>query len=147
MTQEQSNIPELEDTFFLHNHPTKRYLLKLSPISLSIISKQDEHGERNRIQTIPIDEIYGCLYMKSNVDPTLCHLTFYLYELRRSHGMSGIFSKKRTLHRSERTFTYGTYDDFEQNSAEVIRWHRHVKQAIYCQRNLPRNFNEIFGFF
>jgi hypothetical protein len=141
MTREESSIPELEDTFFLHNHPTKRYLLKLSSLGLSIIPKQEEHGEKNRVQTISIDDIYGCLYMKSNSDRNLCHLIFYLYELRRAHGVGGIISKKRSLHRSERTFTYGVYDDFERNSAEVIRWHRHVKQAIYFRRNLPRNFH------
>jgi hypothetical protein len=144
MTQDESNIIELEDTFFLHGHPTKPYLLKLSSISLSIIPKHDENDQRNRIQSIPIDDIYGCLCMKSNSNPIICHLTFYLYGLKRSHGISGVFSKKNTLHRSQRIFTYATYDDFERNHAEVIRWHRYVKQAIYLRQNLPRNFNEIF---
>ena len=144
MIRDESDLPELEDTFFLPNYPTKRYLLKLSSSSLSIIPAPSEHEEKNSTQIMSIDDIYGCLYMKSNSDPNLCYLIFYLYELRRSHGVSGVFSKKRSLHRSERTFAYGTYDDFERNSAEVIRWHRHVKEAIYSRQNLPCNFDQIF---
>ena len=65
----------------------------------------------------------------------------YLYQLRRANGIVGIFSKTPSLYRSERTFTYATYNNYEQNHAEVIRWHRQIKQAIYYRRNLPRNID------
>jgi len=148
MTQEESNFIELEDTFFLYGHSTKQYILKLSPRILSITLKQDDNENRtstiNHTQLIPIDDIYGCLCMKSLRNSTQCHLTFYLYTLREPHGVSGIFSKKLGLYRSQQIFTYGTYNEYEKNLAEVIRWHRHVKYAIYLRQNLPRKFNEIF---
>ena len=90
---------------------------------------------------IDIDEIYGCLCMKSSGTSIECHLTVYLYELRRARGIGGVFSKKPSLYRSHRTFTYATYDNYERNHAEVIRWHRHIKQAIYLRRNLPRRID------
>ena len=47
MTQEESNNIELEDTFFLYGHPTKPHLLKLTPINLSITSKQNAAENEN----------------------------------------------------------------------------------------------------
>jgi hypothetical protein len=147
-TQEESNSIELEDTFILYGHPTKPHLLKLSPKILSIIPKQAENRERsstlNHLQSIPIDDIYGCLCMKSVKDPTQCYLTFYLYTLRRSYGIAGIFSKKLGLRRTQHIFTYAIYPEYERNYAEVIRWHRQIKLAIYLRQNLPRKCDEIF---
>jgi hypothetical protein len=146
MTEEnETNSIELEDTFFLYGHSTrKQYILKLSPINLSITLRQDENDDRtstkNSTKLISIDDIYGCLCMKSTKNPTECHLTFYLYTLKRSNGISGIFSKKLDLHRSQKIFTYDIYHEYERNYAEVIRWHRHVKHAIYLRQNLPRKF-------
>jgi len=145
MTQEETNSIEIEDTFFLYGHsPSKQYLLKLSPINLSIKLKQDETGDHT--QLISIDDIYGCLCMKSNQNSIECHLTFYFYTLKRPRGISGIFSKKLSLHRSQKIFTYGVYPEYERNFAEIIRWHRHVKYAIYLRQNLPRKFHEICFF-
>lgn len=142
MTQEESNIINLEDTFFLNGHSSKqRYLLKLSPTTLSITTKQEESSaSTNNIQLISIDDIYGCLCMKSVEKSNQCHLTLYLYALRPPQGVGRIFSKKPTLHRSQRIFTYGKYDDYERNYAEVTRWYRYVTHAIYLRRNLPRKF-------
>jgi hypothetical protein len=139
MTEEEINSIEIEDTFFLYGHSSsKQYLLKLSPINLSIKLKQNETEDYT--QLISIDDIYGCLCMKSNQNSTECHLTFYFYILRRPRGISGIFSKKFSLYRSEKIFTYGVYPEYERNFAEVIRWHRHVKYAIYLRQNLPSKF-------
>ncbi len=148
MTKEESNIINLEDTFFLYGHSSKqKYLLKLSPTTLSITAKQDENEETsssiNKTQLISIDDIYGCLCMKSVENSNQCHLTVYSYVLRPPHGVSGIFSKKPALHRSQHIFTYGSYNDYETNYAEVIRWHRHITHAIYLRRNLPCKFKGI----
>ncbi|UJR22366.1 hypothetical protein I4U23_025428 [Adineta vaga] len=142
MTQDQSNLINLEDTFFLHGHSTKkRYLLKLSPIRLSITTIPSENDNRtstiDNTRLIPIDDIYGCLCMKSAENTNKCYLTFYAYILRPPHGLSGMFSSKRTLHRSEHIFAYAKYDNYDANHAEVVRWYEHVTQAIYLRRNLP----------
>lgn len=138
MTQADSNTTDLEDTFFLSGHPTKRYLLKLSSIGLSITSRTDQE-DKHRIENIAIDDIYGCAVMKTSQASSECYLVLYLYQLRRSEGIAGIFSKTRRLHRTERIFGYGSYNKYEENYAEVIRWQRMIKEAIYQQRNLPRN--------
>jgi hypothetical protein len=144
MTDEETNSIDLEDIFFLYGRTTKRYILKLSPKILSITLKQDDSANRtsteNSTQLIPIDDIYGCICAKSNKNPTQCHLILHLYTLRQAHGISGVFSKKLNLYRSQKTFAYGQYPDYERNSAEVIRWHRHVKHAIYLKQNLPGKF-------
>lgn len=139
---DSSNSTELEDTFFLYGHPTKRYRLKLSATGLSITSQTDQN-EKHRDQSIAIDDIYGCLCMKSAQTSSQCHLALYLYQLRRPEGIGGIFSKKRKLHRTQRTFTYANYNDYEANHAEIARWQRHIKEAIYQQRNLPCNCHSI----
>ncbi|CAF4736539.1 unnamed protein product, partial [Rotaria sp. Silwood2] len=91
----------------------------------------------NNTRIIPIDDIYGCLCMKSTKNSNQCYLTFYLYILKRSHTFSGIVSKKRDFHRTQHTFIYGKYNDYETNYAEIIRWHNNVTYAIYLRRNLP----------
>lgn len=138
MTQADSNLPELEDTFSLYGHPTKRYRLKLSSTSLSITSQTDQ-DDKHRNQLISIDDIYGCLCMKSAETSAQCHLVLYLYQLRRSEGIGGVFSKKRKLHRKQQTFTYANYNNYEENYAEIVRWQRYIKEAIYQRRNLPCN--------
>lgn len=142
MTQADSNAVDLQDTFFLSGQPTKRYLLKLSPISLSITSRNDQEN-KHRTEIIAIDDIYGCLTMKSARASSECYLALYLYQLRRSNGVAGIFSKTRRLHRTERIFVYGSFNKYEENYHEVIRWQRLIKEAIYQRRNLPRNFIRI----
>lgn len=136
MTQETSNVINLEDTFHLHGHSTKkRYVLKLSPTHLSITTISNETD----IRLVPIDDIYGCLCMKSVHKTNQCLITFYVYALRPSRGLNGILSSKRTFHRSEHVFAYGKHDNFDANQAEIVRWHRHITQAIYSRRNLPSN--------
>jgi uncharacterized protein (DUF2141 family) len=142
MTQDESRSIDLEDTFILYDDSPKQYTLKLSPASLSITAQQDENANRslsiNDTRLVPIDDIYGCLCMKSNKDSNQCHLTLYLNVLRAPQGISGIFSKKLALYQSQHIFTYGKYNDYATNFAEVVRWHRHVTEAIYLRRNLPR---------
>ncbi|CAF3580099.1 unnamed protein product [Adineta steineri] len=142
MTQEDSNIINLEDTFFLYGHSSKyKYLLKLSPTTLTITTVSNENESRslplNNVKIIPIDDIYGCLCMKPLINSKQCYLTFYQYVLRPPQGFSGIFSKKPLLHRSQHIFSYGKYNDYDTNHAEVIRWHRHIAHAIYLRRYLP----------
>jgi hypothetical protein len=131
MTQEESRSIDLEDSFFLYDHTSKQYILKLSPTILSIISKHDENDTR----VIPVDDIYGCLCMKSKTTDNQCYLTFYFYGLKQSNR---IFSTKLALHRSQETYVYARYNDYETNYAEIIRWHRQVTHAIYLRRKLPR---------
>lgn len=143
MTDEETDSIELEDIFFLYDRTNKRYILKLTARTLSITFKQDDNGNstsaNNNTQIIPIDDIYGCLCGKSTRNLTQCHLTFHLYTLRSAKGISGVFSKKPKLYRSRKTFAYGQYPDYDRNLSEVIRWHRHVKHAIYLRQNLPGN--------
>ncbi|CAF4953905.1 unnamed protein product [Rotaria sp. Silwood1] len=145
MAQEELKSIDLEDIFCHYRHISKQYILKLSSINLSIILKQDENKNRslsssssvNNIRIIPIDDIYGCLCMKSKKTSNQCYLTFYLYILKRSHSISGIVSKKRDYHRQQYTFIYEKYNDYETNYTEIMRWHHHVASAIYLRRNLP----------
>jgi hypothetical protein len=142
MSENETRSVDLEDTFFLHDHSSKRYILKLSPTVLSISLQNhqnvDQATSNDHLELIPIDEIYGCLCMKSYQSPIQCHLSLYLYTLRKPKGISGTFSKKESLYRSQRVFTYGKFDDFESNFAEMTRWYRSVTRAIYLRRNLPR---------
>ncbi|CAF0958943.1 unnamed protein product [Rotaria sordida] len=142
MAQEELKSIDLEDIFFHYRHSSQQYILKLSLTNLSIVTKQDENKNKssssvNNTQIIPIDDIYGCLCMKSMKNSNQCCLTFYLYILKRSHTLSGIVSKKYDFHRIQHTFMYGKYNDYETNYAEIMRWHRHVTYAIYLRRNLP----------
>jgi hypothetical protein len=144
MSENATRTIDLEDTFSLHGHSSKQYILKLSPTVLSI-SLQSAHQNTaqatsdDHLELIPIDEIYGCLCMKSYQSPIQCHLSLYLYTQRKPKGISGTFSKKESLYRSQRIFTYGKFDDYESNFAEMTRWYRAVTRAIYLRRNLPRN--------
>ncbi|CAF4320792.1 unnamed protein product [Rotaria socialis] len=141
MAQEESKSIDLEDTFFHYRQTSKQYVLKLSSASLSIIQKYDDNQDRvssmNNTRVIPIDDIYGCLCMKSSKTSNECYLTLYLYIFKRSNIISGIFSKTPELNRTPLTYGYGKYSDYERNFAEIIRWHRSVSQAIYLRRNLP----------
>lgn len=133
----------LEDVFFHYHQSSRQYLLKLSTTTLSIAENLDEQNPKlsssseNDVQLISIDDIYGCSCMKSTKNPNQCFIIFYIYLLKRSKSISGIFSKKRNFHRIQRTFVYGKYDDYETNYAEVMRWHQNVTDAIYLRRNLP----------
>jgi hypothetical protein len=139
MTQDESRSIDLEDTFILYDDSPKQYTLKLSPASLSITAQQDENANRslsiNDTRLVPIDDIYGCLCMKSKTTDNQCYLTFYFYGLKQSNR---IFSTKLALHRSQETYVYARYNDYETNYAEIIRWHRQVTHAIYLRRKLPR---------
>ncbi|CAF1322914.1 unnamed protein product [Rotaria magnacalcarata] len=141
MAQEEPKSIDLEDTFFHYRQTSKQYVLKLSSTSLSIIPKYDDNQDRvssiNKTRVIPIDDIYGCLCMKSAKISNECYLTFYLYIFKRSNIISGILSKTPELNRTQLTYGYGKYNDYETNSAEIIRWHRSVSQAICLRRNLP----------
>jgi hypothetical protein len=142
MSENETRSIDLEDIFSLHDHSSKQYILKLSPtvlsISLQTHQNTDQATSNDHLELIPIDEIYGCLCMKSYQSPIQCHLSLYLYTLRKPKGISGTFSKKESLHRSQRVFTYGKFNDFESNFAEMTRWYRSVTRAIYLRRNLPR---------
>jgi len=131
MSELDTNSIDLEDTFCLYGHPTNPYLLKLSSSSLSIIPK----AKPNAGEIIPIDDIYGCLCMKTDANALPCHFTIYIYSPKNSKGAT---SRKSHLHRTHRTFTYSSYNEHEKNYAEIIRWHRYIKHAIYLRRNLPR---------
>ena len=143
MTDEEIFSIDLEDTFFLHHHPTKSFRLKLSSSVLSIQSIHSNNSTTNEI--IPIDDLYGCLSMKVHRNVNQCHLVLYLYALKRSKRLNGTLSNKGHLERSERIFTYGTFDDFQSNFTEVTRWHRAITQAMYLRRHLP--CKEYFLFF
>jgi hypothetical protein len=142
MTENELRSIDLEDIFSLHGYSSKQYNVKLSPTILSIQSQNNDSGYHSL--SIPIDDMYGCLCMKSNNNPIQCHLTIYLYAIRRSKGISGVLSKKEGLHRSERTLTYSKFNEFETNFAEVTRWHRGITYAIYLRRNLPRKVSKSF---
>ena len=141
MSETEWNSTDFEDTFFLHNHPSKQYILKLSPTILSIRLATHHHEDQtvsnNHVELIPIDDLYGCLCMKSYQSAVQCHLTLYLYSLRKPKGIGATWGKKENLHRSERIYTYGKFDDFQSNLAEMTRWYRTIKRAIYLRRNLP----------
>ena len=66
-----------------------------------------------------------------------CHFVVYLYVLKAAHGISAFFSKEATLHRWQKVFTFGKYAEYERNFAEVVRWYRHLTEAIFVKRNLP----------
>ena len=142
MSETEWNSANFEDTFFLHQHQSKQYILKLSPTVLSIHLATHHDGDQTtsneHAELIPIEDIYGCLCMKSYQNAIQCHLTLYLYSIRKSKGIGGTFGKKENLHRSQRVYTYGKFNDFESNLAEMTRWHRAIKRAIYLRRNLPR---------
>lgn len=142
MTQDAANSIHLEDTFFLYGHSLKtRYVLKLTPSTLTITTVPPATDARSSVATsmqlIAIDDIYGCLCMKPVRNSKHCHLTLYQYALRPATGIAGVLSSKRKLQRSQHIFTYGKYDGYEANHAEVVRWQRHIMQAVYLRRNLP----------
>ena len=141
MTENELRSIDLEDTFLLNEHSSKQYSVKLSPTVLSIRLQNNDNGDQ--LTLIPIDDIYGCLLMKAKNNPIHCHLAIYLYGMQRSKGVSGAFSNKEHLHRSQQTLTYAKFNDFESNLAEVTRWHRCIKYAIYLRRNLPRKYFKI----
>lgn len=143
-----SSITELEDTFLVSTQSQKLCRLTLTSNDLSIIQLNNSttnaataSSTAQNVRVIPIDEIYGCLCMKPAKHSNQCHLVIFLYVLRRSHSLAGIFSKKLSLHRSKRVFTYAKYDDYDRNSAEVTLWHRNITEAIYLKRNLPCKYS------
>ena len=78
--------------------------------------------------------------MKDKKRSTECHFNLYLYSLRPPKGINGVFSKKKSLYRSQQLLTYAKFNDFESNFAVVTRWHYCITQSIYLRRNLPRKF-------
>lgn len=145
MAQEETKSTNLEDTFFDYHNTSKQYILKLSPTILSITTKPDDNVDPslviNDTKIIQIDDIYGCLCMKSTKHPNQCYLTLYLYTLELSHTICAIISYKSEFHRTQCTFVYGKHNDYEANYAELVRWHRQITQAIYLRRNLPCRFD------
>ena len=144
MADDDSRSAILEDTFFLHGHPSKQYLVRLSSSALSITLPNAGHGDNraaahdDHTQIIPIDDLYGCSCMKVNRNPNQCHLIFYVYGLKRSKGLlTGAPSKKSHLQRSQKIFVYAKFDDFQSNLARVTQWHQKVTNAIYLRRHLP----------
>jgi hypothetical protein len=141
MSEDESRSNDLVDIFFLHGHSSKEYMIKLFPtyLSINLQTKQndDQTTLNNNLQLIPIDDIYGCICMKAYQNPIQCHLSLYLYSLKQAKGISGTFSKKENLHRSQKIFTYGKFDNFQNNFGEITRWHRGITYAIYLNRNLP----------
>lgn len=143
MSENEWSSTDFEDTFSLHNHPSKQYILKLSPTVLSIRHyHEDQTVSNDRVELIPINDIYGCLCMKSYQSTVQCHLTLYLYSLHKSKGIGASWNKKDNLHRKERVYTYGKFNDFQSNLAEMTRWYRTIKRAIYLRRNLPSKSKE-----
>jgi len=142
MTENESGFIELEDTFFLPGPSIKQYVVKLSPtlITISIQNNPYEDNETltSPIQLIPIDDIYGCLCMKTNLNQIRCYLSLYLYAYKPPKGISGVFSKHGTLNRSHLILTYGKFKEFANNFAEATRWHRGITYAVYLNRKLPR---------
>ena len=141
MTDDEISSIDLEDTFFLHQHPSKLYRLKLSPSLVSIrrIAPNIDNPNEYDQESIPLDDLYGCLFMKVKQNPNHCHLIFYVYTFKRSKRPNGTLSNKGRLERSEHIFTYGQYDNFQSNLTEVTRWHRAVTHAMYLRRRLPSN--------
>ncbi|CAF0732393.1 unnamed protein product [Adineta ricciae] len=137
MTEDTSRSTELEDLFFLHANSTKQYLVKLSPTAISIAP----HGAQQRNQTrfITIDDVYGCLCMKSRKNAIQCHLTLYLYTTRKTRVCNTPITKQEKLRRLRQILTYGKFNDFESNLNEMTKWHDCVTNAIYLRRNLPRD--------
>ncbi|CAF3529440.1 unnamed protein product [Adineta steineri] len=145
MSEERSKSIDLEDIFFLHGHSSKQYLVKLSPIALSISLQPDNNNEsqsasnNTNTKIISIDDIYGCLCMKSPEDSIKCHLTLYIYALRKPKGFSASFSKKESLQRFQQILTYAKFQDFESNLTAVTQWHRNITYAVYLRRSLPQD--------
>ena len=144
MAEAELNSNEMEDSFYLYGPPLKRCNVKLSLGVLSISLQDDDSPDQspveNKIQLIAIDDIYGCLCMKDKKDSIRCHLIMYLYSLRALKGISGVFSTKGRLHRSQTTLTYAKFADFKNNFDTVTRWYHCIKNAIYTRRKLPRKF-------
>jgi hypothetical protein len=142
MSEDDLKSIDLEDTFFLHGHSSKPYLVKLSSTVLSITPQATSSGDQatsvNNTKVIAVDDIYGCLCMKAKENALQCHLTLYLYAPRKNKSTTGTSSKKESLHRSEKILTYGKFDNYERNLAEITQWHRMISYAIYLRRNLPR---------
>ncbi|CAF3675084.1 unnamed protein product [Rotaria sp. Silwood1] len=141
MAEGESKLTEIQDNFFLHGQTTKPYIVKFSRNCLSISLQNNDNQEQsvpdNNIELISIDDIYGCLCMKDNKNPIQCHLNLYLYSLQKTKGISGTFSKKLSLQRSQLLLTYAKFNDYESNLAAVTRWHYYITNAIYLRRNLP----------
>ncbi|CAF0917521.1 unnamed protein product [Didymodactylos carnosus] len=160
MDESEQQQLSLTDTFCHYTDSKKHYILKLNNSALTIIpllntkqnKKRDENyqdvnqnrnGDERRIIhfpmtspstiTISTDDIYGCLCMRSNKQNSqVCHITFYLYSL-----IEKTFRKKIQYHRSSKTYTYQKYNNFDQNYAEMMEWHRLITQIINLKRNLP----------
>lgn len=144
MTDEETSSIDLADTFYLHHHPSKAYHLKLSSSMILIhrVQTNSTHTEDSNDydqESIPIDDLYGCLFMKAKQNPNQCHLVFYIYTFKRSKRSNGTLSNKGRLERSTQIFMYRKYDDFQSNLTEVTRWHRAVTHTMYLRRRLPSN--------
>ena len=138
MTEDTSRSTELEDLFFLHANSTKQYLVKLSPTAISIAPHDAQ--QRNQTRFIAIDDVYGCLCMKSRKNAIQCHLTLYLYTARKTRVCNTPITKKEKLRRLRQVLTYGKFNDFESNLNEMTKWHDCVTNAVYFRRNLPRKW-------
>lgn len=136
MTEDIARPTELEDLFFLHANSTKQYLVKLSPTIISIVPQDAQ--QRNQTRSIAIDNVYGCLCMKSRKNAIQCHLTLYLYTTQRTRACSTPITKQEKMRRLRQVLTYGKFNDFESNLNEMTKWHDCVTNAIYLRRNLPR---------
>jgi hypothetical protein len=126
-------MSDLEGRFFLANNVEgSASLVKLSSHRLVISASTSKSVER----IIPIEDIYGCLCMRSPSSTTRpsYHLIVYIYSLSRVSG-------KSTMQRSQCKLTYeSSVDDDQRNLHEVLRWRDTVRQLIVIQRQLPRKF-------
>ena len=137
MLNDEYRSMELEDTFFLHDQSNKQCVVKLSPTHLAIMPAATASSS-DPVRTIPLDDIYGCLCMKSKNNAHHYHLIVYLYGSKGTSGLGGLCAKASTLYRSRCVLTYGEKSsDRERNLNEVLRWYRHVTQMIYVRRHLP----------
>jgi hypothetical protein len=139
--EEDNRLLELEDMFVLHAQPSATYRVKLSSTALTldlcVSNNRSTSNNPRHQQLIPIDDIYGCSCMKVKQNPLQCHLVLYLYTLQRTKGFTGTLSAKLYRHRSETILTYGKFDDFQLNFAQVTRWYQAIQQIMYIRRQLP----------
>ena len=135
MLNDECRSIELEDTFFLHDQSNKQCVVKLSPAGLAVMPAANASSS-DPIRTIPLDDIYGCLCMKSKNNARQYHLIVYLYGLKGTSGLGGLCAKASVLYRSRCVFTYGKSSDGERNVSEVLQWYRRITQMIYVRRKL-----------
>lgn len=129
---------ELEDDFNIHGNSSKIFRLKLCSTCLTI-----EQVSSNNRSTISIDDLYGCLAMKSKENAIKCYLVLYLYVFKATNALSTTSPRRGSFHRREKVFTYRKFNDFAQNLAEMTRWTRLLKTFSFLRRQLPGKLRHL----